>query len=91
MVIIHPQKEKRLNFSIEERVFKDVNWWGGWFRGLVPKWSDWELVETYPDSKTASDIYTILDESKNYKRSRTEYRLIKERKPIEITSFNHLK
>jgi len=73
----------RRNYTVEKRIFKDSKWYNGWFRGMVPEWSEWEAVYSYTKASFAGAMYKQLEKDKHHQKCRTEYRFIRE--PIKNT------
>lgn len=68
----------RLNYTIESRIWKDVNWLKGWCRNMKPEWSEWDPVYSYSRISNAEKTLNLLVKEKHRRIVKTEYRLIKE-------------
>lgn len=70
----------RKGYTIEKRVFKDASFFKGWFKNMVPQWSEWNPVFSYTRLDIANSQKELLEENKAKCTCRTEYRLIKDNK-----------
>lgn len=64
-------------YAIEYRIFKDMTWFKGWFKGLKPYWAEWENWKDYDSLEELQKDYNILETKRPYLAFRTEYRIVK--------------
>lgn len=66
------------NYTIEYRIFKDSNWFKGWFRNIAPQWSEWTIwKDNYNTLKDLQEDFDKLEAKRPYLKYRSEYRMIK--------------
>ncbi len=70
-------RKNKLRYRVESRVYKDVFWFGGYFRNLVPEWSDWIEHGVYYDLECADRVMRILEAKKHLTRGKTEYQIMR--------------
>lgn len=73
-------EEKKITYKIEQRIYKDVHWFGGWFFGIKPEWDNWKLYGTYETIEKTHNTLKILEAKKPFAKFKTEYRIIKNEK-----------
>ena len=71
------QNNKKSKYTIEYKVYKDVAWYRGWFRGLVPQWSEWKVFDSFSSLKVINIIINDLEVKNKKVNHKIEYRVIR--------------
>lgn len=73
MTVLNQNKK----YTIEYRIFKDVNFFKGWFSNMKPEWSPWHIWNSYSNLDEMTKEYNKLEAKKPYLKCRTEYKVRK--------------
>lgn len=66
-------------YSIHYRVFKDAQFYRGWFNNMREEWTIWYNYKEggYANIKDVMSEYNLLEKSKPYLKNKREYKVVK--------------